>query len=393
MNIKSALVIVPVVPHPDASGQTTRARNIMAALQMNGIRVDVLVLDSATPSREAETALLQMGMRMRFWHLPRLVKPLASFYSPFPESLKSRLYRNIDRVIETLGKHDLYWCDGLAVTSVLPYLPGAKKTIVDFRDALSRLYTQFAGKSSKIIERFSFRLAARLRNAGEAHGLRIFTNGAIISEIDRRWFARFSPDANRLAIVPLAFPLPKEPAQCHAGECTQWLFTGDLRYLPNLESAKFLNELMSDLLHKQPDWKLTVVGALPTNYKFQELANVSYTGFVESINPYLKSTHAILCPVFSGTGIKTKVLTAMGSMRPIIANSIALECIQAVDGTHLLRAENKNEFISAMRKLSADPALQINLSKNAFSLANDHFSIPAIARLLKDDLLLESAKT
>jgi glycosyltransferase involved in cell wall biosynthesis len=130
----------------------------------------------------------------------------------------------------------------------------------------------------------------------------------------------------------------------------------------------------------EPTWRLTVVGAKPEGILLPTGPNIVYVGLVDRIEPYFQAAHAMLCPVFSGTGIKTKVLTAMAFRRPVIATAVALECIPAIDGVHVLQAETEDDFLAAMQRLVGDQTLQASLAIRAFELVRDHFSIQAISR-------------
>lgn len=377
--VNRVLLVTPAVPYPVNSGQVTRTRNIMDTLRRLGCEVDLLLIVSTPPTPVQLEALRQDGFRTVTHVLRPFLKALAGYYSPLPEVAKTMLFRGLAEKVQELGPHTLVWCDGLVVASVLPVLGRPSRAIVDFRDTLSRLYDQFARNCSGPVERMKMKLIRRWRLAGELRALKHFPDGIIISEADKQWLRNLLPIAGNLTVLPVVIDVVDRELPLPVFPIREWLFAGDLRYPPNMESVVFLVRLMERVASKYPDWRLTVVGKGPPGWIPPSAPNVVFTGYVESMDPYLERSGAMLCPIFSGTGIKNKVLMAMAAKRPLIANAIALEGIPAIDGMHVLVAANFDEFEQAMARLANDAVLAESLRVESFRLVCDRFSLQALA--------------
>lgn len=94
----------------------------------------------------------------------------------------------------------------------------------------------------------------------------------------------------------------------------------------------------------------TEIKALISNYK-----NIEYLGFID--NPYktIAQSKAIIAPLFSGAGVKVKVIEALALGTPIIGTDIAFEGIDNIISNNrkfLINANTKKEFIEEIKNYS-----------------------------------------
>ena len=86
-----------------------------------------------------------------------------------------------------------------------------------------------------------------------------------------------------------------------------------------------------------------------------DFKNVRYLGFVD--NPYkiIARSKALIAPLFSGAGVKVKVIEALALGTPIIGTDIAFEGIDNIVSNgkeFLIKANDKREFIEMIEKCS-----------------------------------------
>lgn len=102
------------------------------------------------------------------------------------------------------------------------------------------------------------------------------------------------------------------------------------------------------------EFKIKIIGgSLNTKIKgiISKYKNIEYLGFVD--NPYIiiAKSQALLAPIFSGAGVKVKVIETMALGTPVIGTEIAFEGIENIDIDDkkiLIEANNKNEFINSI---------------------------------------------
>lgn len=91
------------------------------------------------------------------------------------------------------------------------------------------------------------------------------------------------------------------------------LFNGAFNYQPNLRALQFLlDKIVPALKEKNIPFSLLICGkGVPESLVKQAAPEVIFTGFVDSIDPYLNGSTLFLNPVTEGGGIKTKLVEAL----------------------------------------------------------------------------------
>jgi len=103
--------------------------------------------------------------------------------------------------------------------------------------------------------------------------------------------------------------------------------------------------------------------------------SVTVTGYLEHPGPLLASSDLFVAPWITGTGIKIKVLEAMASGVPVVANAIAMQGIPAQAERDYLHAESADEFAEQVIRLMRDAALRASVASSAERLMEAHFSL------------------
>tara|TARA_R110002072_G_scaffold1989_2_gene16402 strand:+ start:117158 stop:118312 length:1155 start_codon:yes stop_codon:yes gene_type:complete len=153
----------------------------------------------------------------------------------------------------------------------------------------------------------------------------------------------------------------------------QLIFTGNFNYHPNQEAAEFIiTKIAPELYKKDPRYKIILAGANPTPFMQRtELPNVIITGRVESLTPYLQKSNIFICPLFSGAGIKNKLLEAMASGLFSICSEMSLDGIPSPINFKTIRpAQNVKEWIQDI----IAPGHSASFDKGAVSIFVKRFS-------------------
>ncbi|MEM9245601.1 MAG: glycosyltransferase family 4 protein [Cyanobacteria bacterium P01_F01_bin.153] len=146
------------------------------------------------------------------------------------------------------------------------------------------------------------------------------------------------------------------------------IFFGAMDYQANIDGAIFFaKEVLPKILENYPDATLDLVGARPRPevLALDTIPGVHVTGTVPSIAEYLHSAAVCVIPMRTGFGIKNKTLEALAAGTPVVGSDRGLEGL-AVDfpgePARALRANTIQEYVDAVDKLFANPALRNQLS-------------------------------
>ncbi|MEM2175481.1 MAG: glycosyltransferase family 4 protein, partial [Candidatus Micrarchaeia archaeon] len=96
--------------------------------------------------------------------------------------------------------------------------------------------------------------------------------------------------------------------------------------------------------------------------------------YVPDIAEILKKATIYIAPIFSGSGIKSKVLEAMATGLPVVGTKEAFEAIKIDNNEHGIIAENREDFLNALIELLPDSTRKEKIGKNAYALIKQKFS-------------------
>lgn len=143
-----------------------------------------------------------------------------------------------------------------------------------------------------------------------------------------------------------------------------FIFYGAWNRKENLDGLVwFLDHVMPFLTIRQ---KIIVIGGgLEQVNLLDGQKNIEYLGFVDDPVVFLENAQALIAPLFSGAGVKVKVIDALSAGTPVIGTNIAFEGIYNVNDSLILAMEAK-EYIEILNNWSELSTTQRNKNKNDF---------------------------
>ena len=259
-----------------------------------------------------------------------------------------------------------------------PYLlaaPARVHRVLDMVDVDSRKWADYAG-SSNWPARLIWAREARTLLEFERRAAAAFDRTVFVSAAEAACFAGLAPaSAARIGAIDNGVDLAHfSPGQDWAnpyptGEGGNLLFTGTMDYRPNVDAMTwFVAEVMPRLRAQTGrPVRLTIVGAHPAG-AVSRLAgpDVTVTGRVPDVRPYLAHADAVVAPLRIARGTQNKVLEAMAMGRPVIASAQAFEGLHAQPGRDLLVAPDPITMAERIGEV----------------LAGDHPTLGAAARMV-----------
>jgi polysaccharide biosynthesis protein PslH len=235
-----------------------------------------------------------------------------------------------------------------------PYLPGAGP-IHRHLDLVDSLYLNMSerSRSSGAVGRAAFGLEARLMRDYERSQAASADSASAVSEADR--VAAGLPAGtvipNGVDLDAFAFdePVRRPPTM---------LFFGNLGYFHNQEPARFLaTEVLPRVRESVPGASLRVAGARPAPSLRRALAGAG-AELVDSppdMPAQLRGAAVAVLPMFSGSGIKNKVLEAFSVGLPVVSNGLGIDGVAgARPGEHYLLAEGADAIAAGAARLLVD---------------------------------------
>lgn len=196
--------------------------------------------------------------------------------------------------------------------------------------------------------------------------------------------------ASPIGIETKSYKIPKKENKKQFSLC----FIGSLDWRPNTEGLDwFLQEVWPSMHIKFPNLKLHIAGRnTPHNIMSLNLPNVIVHGEVESAIGFLGEHTALVVPLFSGSGMRVKILEGMALGKVVITTRLGLEGIDAKHGKEVLIADQTEDFIRSVEMCLKDDEMVKEISVNAKSFVENTYDNIDNAKELLDtykDLMIK----
>jgi glycosyltransferase involved in cell wall biosynthesis len=177
-----------------------------------------------------------------------------------------------------------------------------------------------------------------------------------ISEVDAAAMRELAPEVP-VGVVSLVQSFSGAVAEPAGRE--EVLFVGNFHHAPNVDAVGHFCESIWPLVRQAlPEAHLTLVGtAPPPAVQAHDGDDVTVTGWVPSVEPYLERARVSIAPLRYGAGVKGKIAEAIAAGVPVVTTSIGAEGMGFVDGEHALIADEPAEFAAAIVRLYRDEDL------------------------------------
>ena len=178
---------------------------------------------------------------------------------------------------------------------------------------------------------------------------------------------------------------PQEAAPDPGTDGGTLVFTATMNWAANVDGIHFLlDEVFPRLLRGRPRIKAVIIGRNPPASLSDKIRtrglDVTLTGFVDDIRPYVARANVYVIPLFVGSGTRIKAFEAMAMGRPVISTGLGIEGLDVTDGENFLRADDADTFARSIFALMDDASMRARIAAAARRLVEEWFSWSRVAR-------------
>ncbi|OYU94539.1 MAG: glycosyl transferase family 4 [Bacteroidetes bacterium B1(2017)] len=151
---------------------------------------------------------------------------------------------------------------------------------------------------------------------------------------------------------------------------------GSMDWMPNQEAMKwFIQQVWFDINESFPDLHFYLAGRnIPVSFfDFNNQNNIRVLGEIDDAIGFMNEKAIMIVPLFSGSGIRVKILEGMALGKCIISTDLGAQGIDAIDGEHILKANSAEEFKAKIAFLINNPQEIIRIGENAAKLACEKY--------------------
>lgn len=174
-----------------------------------------------------------------------------------------------------------------------------------------------------------------------------------ISEKDAQFFSNHTTIP--IKTIPFGIDLPTINVELEPENALYYI--GAMNWMPNAEGVRwFIKEVWPRLTEKHKAIKLYLAGReMPRWMRQIEEKNIIVLGEVSDAAEFIKSKNICIAPLFSGSGIRIKIIESMALGKAVVSTSIGAEGIDVEDSFNISLADSAEEFARAISFLYENP--------------------------------------
>lgn len=368
------LVVLSRVPWPLEKGDKLRAYHLIKELSRNN-EIVLFCLSDRKVDPSAERKLKEFCSEVMIHRMSRiglLFRLATSVFNDRPFQVNyffsKRAKAAFDSYLEQHIPQHIYCQLVRTAAYAMPYSTLPKT--MDYMDALSTGMDRMA-KAARWPMRIAMKMERQRLANYEAQIYKNFERHTIISAQDA--------DSMQLpgAVTIIPNGIDERYFEEHATPKTRdILFTGNMMYRPNVESARYLvNEIMPIVWKQLPELKVTLAGATPSP-QIKALASdkVEVTGWVADILDVYRSASIFAAPMLINSGMQNKLLEAMATPLPCITTTLANNAIGATPDKEVLIGDTPEAFAQQIIDLYKNHELAENICSNGRAFVRSRYS-------------------
>lgn len=291
-----------------------------------------------------------------------------------------------DKVIELLNtfQPDIVLLDSLYTCGYISTIRAHSKAKIVYRahNVEYLIWDTIAKQAHQSLKKYYLNIQSKRLQKEEMNMIALCDGVIAITEKDHVFFSTHFTNKN---IITFPFTVDLKHYPVNTDYSTNALFfIGAMDWHPNLEGVQwFLEKVWPIINTKYGNVRFYIAGkAMPESLKSSVHHNVLNMGEVEDAIKFMYNYPIMLAPLFSGGGLKIKMIEAMAAGKVVICTSLAAEGIDAVDGTHLLIAETAEAFVQKIDDCLSGKINLKRLGENAREHIDVHFGLASKAKTI-----------
>lgn len=384
-------------PYPLKDGESIAVTNLGRALHELGCDLTLLAMN--TVKHKADTSVVPEALshysEIHTVEVDNRLKPvdaLVNLFSGDSYHISRFISRDFEsKLIEILtsGTYDIIQLETLYLAPYLPTIRKYSKAMIAMRahNVEHEIWERITEKSGFLPKKWYLRYLTDKLRKFEMQTLNEYDFLVAISERDLNKFKKLGYQNGAIA-SPVGIDLRSYRIAGDQKRSSEkqidLFFIGSLDWMPNMDGLGwFMDEVWHKIRSEYTDVGFHVAGRnTPASLMNKSDDRLVIHGEIPDAHQFIRDHHIMIVPLFSGSGMRVKILEGMALGKTIITTSLGLEGIPARHGQEVLIADNAPEFIEAIRRCRTEEGLMQRLGAQAQEFIRENFDAMDIAQRL-----------
>jgi len=379
------LQVTNKVPYPVKDGGAIACMNLARGFSLLGHKVTILAMNtikhhitiSEIPESVKELA------KFKLVNVPARISPVSALLNLMFSKKPYNATRFISKTFATeLQKvllendFDIIQLEGLYVCPYIPLIRANTKAKIVYRahniehEIWSRTAVMAQGLEKWYLKNLSKRIKSFEVQILNKYDLLVpitGRDGAMLNKLGNKKPVHISQTGiDSSVLIPNSKNL-KHPTLFHIGS---------LEWAPNQEGLIwFFDNCWDAIREKYPDLQFFIAGRNAPAWfqKMMNLPNVVFKGEVADAYEFINSKSIMVVPLFSGSGMRIKIIEGMALGKPIVTTAVGTEGISTTSGIDIVVTEDAEGFVQSISELIENREYFDKISKNAVEYIHKNF--------------------
>lgn len=371
---KKVCILAPRFPYPENGGDVVLLNDIIQYFKNIGYEV---ILVSYYEKYQTEEVKTKEDNECRFISIKRS-KIVSLFYGllfmMYGKPIQCGYYYSkkmvkILKKIEECERPDLYVCHLIRMVPIFNTCNIKDNVIVQMSDVLSKTYEMSNKSTGSFLKRIIYNLEEKPVRNYEHYVVNNFLKVVLVSQYDCDYFGKKKNIYYHNNGIRNIVYEPKYDEN-------KIVLIGNMRTLQNIDCCLyFVKQIYPLILKNKPRTKLYIVGASPSKKILElECENIIVTGYVESVQDFIKDAVLSVAPLRVAAGIQNKVLISMASGVPVVMTSLTAKGIPELKHeNNCIIEDDPVRFAQECIKIMVCNNVRNQISQNAIQMVRDNY--------------------
>ena len=294
---------------------------------------------------------------------PSLFSAIASFFTHWSYWILRFYNKSFEQKILDLVQQESITHVVLESLLLAPYIKKIKalgvKVVMRTHNVEHELWVE-KSVQAKGIKKIALNVLQRKLFKNEVQALSLCDGIIAISPNEMNFAAKYAQDIPAIWI-PLAI---KSDEKSTTFPSNTFFHIGAMDWQPNIDGINWFFEEVWSNVHAKTNATMHIAGKSLSKNNYANIRGVLNHGEVNSANDFMRNSGVLVVPLFTGSGIRIKIIEAGRIGIPMIATHKAVEGLQLVPDVDYLAANTPQEFNDKMTEIAENIELQRKLGAN-----------------------------